>query len=66
MSDSAASIAMRRKVMLLYTFYLKEPASSRTWPRAVRDLLVQMLTMAKAQHVDVDEKLFQELCSSGG
>ena len=52
---------MHRKVVLLYKQYLEgKKLSNCYWPRAARDLL-QMLTMAKDQGVEVDAELLNQL-----
>ena len=54
--------AMRRKAVLLYKQYLEgKKLFNCCWPRAARDLMLQMLTMAKDQGVGVDAELFNQL-----
>ena len=65
MSVSAASTIMHQKVMLLFKHYLGERNLSNCfWPRAARDLMLQLLTMAERQGVAVDRELVRQLRSS--
>lgn len=52
---------MHHKMVLLYKHVEGKKLSNCYWPRAARDLMLQMLTMAQDQGVEVDAELFNQL-----